>query len=92
MVRTQVQLTSEQVGKLKELAIAYDVSMAELIRRSVDDFLSARRPINAEERKRRALAVIGRFRSGLNAVSVDHDRYLTEIYAGAANADNTDLC
>lgn len=91
MIRTQVQLTNEQVGKLKELAITYDVSMAELIRRSINDFLAARRPIDTEERKRRALAAIGRFRSGLSDVSANHDRYLADIYASTANADNTDL-
>ncbi len=85
MIRTQVQLTNEQVGKLKELAITYDVSMAELIRRSVDDFLAARRPLDTGERKRRALAVIGRFHSGLSDVSVNHDRYLADVYAGANN-------
>lgn len=87
MIRTQVQLTNEQVGKLKALAITYDVSMAELIRRSVDDFLAARRPLDTGERKRHALAVIGRFHSGLSDVSVNHDRYLADVYAGANNDD-----
>ncbi len=38
--------------------------------------------ISREERKRRAIAVAGRFRSGLADLSVEHDRYLTEAYEG----------
>jgi hypothetical protein len=87
MIRTQVQLTSAQVGKLKELAVTYDVSMAELIRHSIDNFLLERQPIDSEERKRRALEVVGRFHSGLTDVSVNHDRYLVDVYAGADDDD-----
>ncbi len=36
--------------------------------------------VNVEERKRRAIAAAGRFRSGLANLSTDHDHYLTEAY------------
>lgn len=37
MIRTQIQLTEEQARALKALAAARHVSVAELIRQSVDD-------------------------------------------------------
>jgi hypothetical protein len=37
-------------------------------------------PMDREELKRRALAVSGRFRSGLKDLSTEHDRYLEEAF------------
>lgn len=34
------------------------------------------------ERRRRALAAIGRFRSGVTDLSAEHDKYLNDAYAG----------
>ena len=39
MHRTQVYLTDDQVGRLKRSAKSHRVSMAELIRDAIDDFL-----------------------------------------------------
>ncbi len=75
MVRTQVQLTEEQASALKARAVAERLSMAELIRRSVDAFLRTKAPLSHEEKKRRALNAVGRFRSGVTDLSVNHDRY-----------------
>jgi hypothetical protein len=36
--------------------------------------------VHNQERKRRAIAAAGRFRSGLANLSVEHDRYLPEAY------------
>jgi hypothetical protein len=36
--------------------------------------------IHNQERKQRAIAAAGRFRSGLADLSVEHDRYLPEAY------------
>jgi len=81
MVRTQIQLTEEQSRQLKRIARAEEVSVAELIRRSVDQFLQAQADPSYEERKRRALEVIGIAASGQSDISTNHDRYLAEIYA-----------
>jgi hypothetical protein len=54
--------------------------MAELIRRGVDALLRSKAPMGREEKKRRALAAVGRFRSGISDLSVDHDRYLAEAF------------
>ncbi len=81
MVRTQVQLTEQQASALKARALAEGLSMAELIRRSVDAFLRSAAPLSHEKKKRRALAAVGRFRSGVGDLSVNHDRYLAEAFS-----------
>ncbi len=40
--------------------------------------------IDREERRRRALSVVGAFASGVDDLSVNHDQYLAEAYADAA--------
>jgi len=82
MVKTQVQLSEAQVQALKALAAAQNKPTAELIRQAVDDFLRAMSSISIEERKRRAIAAAGRFRSGLSGLSTNHDRHLVEAYQG----------
>ena len=51
MVRTQIQLTEEQARALKELAAEEGVSMAELIRRSVEYTIKAREETKSGERR-----------------------------------------
>jgi Arc/MetJ-type ribon-helix-helix transcriptional regulator len=80
MVRTQIQLSEEQARALKDLAAKYHVSMAELIRQAVDDWLRSADTVDREERKRRAIAAAGRFRSELTDLSTAHDRYLVEAF------------
>lgn len=81
MVRTQVQFTEQQASALKAHALAKGLSMAELIRRSVDAFLRTEAPLSHEEKKRRALAAVGRFCSGVSDLSENHDRYLTDAFS-----------
>lgn len=42
--------------------------------------------VDPAERRRRAIAAAGRFRSGLADLAENHDRYLEEIYAGTSGA------
>ncbi|MDE0446834.1 MAG: ribbon-helix-helix protein, CopG family [Spirochaetaceae bacterium] len=81
MIRTQVQVTEQQMRRLKRLAADRDVSVAELVRSGVDSILDAAEQESQSERERRALAALGRFRSGRSDVSREHDRYLAESYA-----------
>ncbi len=81
MKRTQIRLTEAQYFKLKNLSASRDTSMAELIRQAVDSFLNTSPDIDHDERKRRAIAVAGRFSSGLGDLSTEHDRYLNGAYA-----------
>jgi hypothetical protein len=81
MIRTQIQLSEKQAKALKNLAARKNVSVAELIRQAVDEQLRASGNIDADERKRRALAAAGRYHSGLTDLSTDHDRYLAEAFS-----------
>ena len=80
MVRTQIQLTEEQSKRLKQLALEQGVSVAELIRQSIDRYVQADNRPSDDELRARALAAAGRFDSGRADVSEEHDRYLAEAY------------
>ncbi len=80
MVRTQIQLTDRQAFLLKQEALRQGVSIAELIRQGVNIILDRRQPIDREELKRRALALSGKYHSGLSDLSINHDQYLAEEY------------
>jgi Arc/MetJ-type ribon-helix-helix transcriptional regulator len=80
MVRTQIQLTEEQVNSLKRLANKLHVSLAELVREGVDAVLRSSGETTEEERKRRAIAAAGRFRSGSRDLSTKHDAHLVKAF------------
>jgi len=80
MVRTQIQLTEEQANALKEIAAKENVSVAEIIRRSVDTTIVLSCGLTRDERRRRAAALSGRFHSGKTDVARNHDAYLVEAY------------
>ena len=81
MVRTQIQLTQDQASLLKELAARKDVSMAELIRRCVDRFISLEGGIGEAEKRRRAMAAVGFVTGGPGDLAENHDKYLAEAYS-----------
>jgi len=81
MVRTQIQLTEEQAKALKKLASSRHLSMAELIRQGVDTVLRSNVTVDAEEKRKRAIAIAGRFSSGKRDISKEHDKYLAEAFA-----------
>ena len=81
MIRTQVQLTEEQARTLRALAAQRQSSVAELIRQSVDSFIARSVGVSVDERRRRAIAAIGRYSSGCSDISVNHDQYLDEAYS-----------
>lgn len=78
MVRTQVQLTEKQAALLKQLSLAEEVSVAELIRRAVDRLLEEYTQKEPQGRAERMLDVVGKFRSGLGDLAEHHDRYFAE--------------
>jgi hypothetical protein len=87
VIRTQIQLTEAQSARLREAARRSGVSVAEVIRQSVDRFLDqdAAPPAGAAGRWT-ALEVSGRFHSGLNDVAIGHDLYLDEAYSSSAGS------
>lgn len=79
MERTQIQITEEQLKKLKELSLNRNESMASLIRKAIDQFLLAGNyDISALYRK--AESVVGKYKTSKPDISVDHDRYLSEDF------------
>lgn len=80
MVRTQIQLTPEQARKIKRIAASRGVAMAEVIRDAVEGAIRSGAGSISEERRERALKIIGKFRSGKKDVSRKHDGYLTEAW------------
>lgn len=80
MVRTQIQLTDEQSHELKRLAAERRTSVAELIRQATEGLLRDSAKISGADRRQRALAAAGHFRSGNQDLSARHDDYLAEAY------------
>ena len=72
MRRIEVRFTDRQIQALRRQSIATGESVAELVRRAVDQYL--------QERTERAIRAAGRFSSGLSDVSVMHDKYLAEAF------------
>jgi predicted transcriptional regulator len=81
MVRTQIQLTDEQVKKLKRLAASRHLSVAELIRQAVDAMVTSSAIVDVEERRMRAINIAGKFSSGKHDISKEHDKYLAEAFS-----------
>jgi hypothetical protein len=82
MIRVQVRLTKEQARALKDIAHQENTSIAELTRRAIDQRLRTTDTLPMPERRRRALAVVGRFRLDQADVSERHDAYLAGICRG----------
>ena len=80
MIRTQIQLTEAQVGKIKKAAIDQGISVAEVIRRAVENMVQSSAKMTIQERARRAAEIAGKFRSGKRNISGKHDKYLAEAY------------
>lgn len=90
MVRMMVQLTEEQVKALKEMAKARKTPVAKLVRESVAQYVAATpKEMSREEKRQRALEFIRKLKDGeiqfhdiegKTDVSVNHDKYLAEIY------------
>ncbi len=80
MVRTQIQLTDEQANILKKMANSRHSSIAELIRRAVDNLIKSNPELDIEERKIKAIKILGKFKSGKKDISTRHDLHLQEIF------------
>jgi hypothetical protein len=82
----QIQVTEAQASALKALAAREGVSIAEVVRQGIERRLA---DDDWSERRRRALAVAGRFSGGPPDLGRRHDDYLAEAYAqtGSSTAD-----
>lgn len=80
MIRTQIQLTEEQSQILKSLSVEKGTSVAELIRQCVDNYIRSINRPTLDERREKALAVIGIASSKVSDLSINHDQYLADAY------------
>jgi hypothetical protein len=80
MVRTQVQLTEEQLRLLRQLSAVTGRSIADLVRQSLALYLAQHQRSSREELVARALRLVGKFSSNRSDISVEHDRYLNEAF------------
>jgi hypothetical protein len=80
MIRTQIQLTVEQATKVKKIAASRGVSMAEVIRDALDGAIRSYPGGTSDQRRKRALDIVGKFRSGKRDISRKHDAYLAEAW------------
>ena len=85
MVRTQIQLTEAQMESLRAISVRTRLSIAELVRRGVEHVVQAASEPTEAERRQRARASFGRFRSGLTDLASRHDDYLADAFRDDGN-------
>ena len=79
MIRTQIQLTEKQARLLRERARREGVSLAEMIRRCIDQTIEEESP-DTSSRYDAAATLIGQFRdrSGATNLAEKHDAYFDD--------------
>ena len=80
MIRTQIQLTQEQWKELKKIAAARHLSIAELVRQSVDQLIRSPENQRIDQYHRLSVEIVGKYKSGSSDVSANHDKYLSDSY------------
>jgi len=75
MTRIEISLTDQQAAALKQLARRRKISLKRLVRDRVVSLVPPPRAPVDEEIRRRAMAISGKFRSGLGDLSKRHDDY-----------------
>lgn len=74
MPQVQIQVTEEQLACLQDLAKQKNIMLSDLLQESIDHLLRSMANSNVD-RKKRAMAIAGRFHSGLRDLSTRHDEY-----------------
>jgi len=80
VTRVQIQLTTEQHQRLRDLALRRQASVAKLVRDFIDDGLRRSTEPDRADAVRRFLASAGSGHSGHSDISRRHDDYLEEAY------------
>jgi hypothetical protein len=80
MVRTQIQLTEAQAKFLHDLASREGVSIAELIRQSVDYFIQNQFQSNQYQLIENAKEAAGKYHAEVKDLAQNHDQYLVEDF------------
>lgn len=80
MVRTQIQLTDDQVARLRRVIASENTSIAAAVREALEMWLAAREQPDRATLKRRAKEIAGMFDSGTPDLVERLDDYLAEAY------------
>ena len=80
MKRKQIQLTPRQAQAVRREAARRGVSDAAVIRSLIDELDGGIGHRVSDEKWGRALAAVGRFRSGRRDIARNHDRYLADAF------------
>ena len=81
MAKAEIELTDEQMERLKTLEEERGVPAHELMRQAVEQMLRESGGMSRDERWARLLAAAGKYNSGLGDLAENHDKYLAEAYA-----------
>jgi hypothetical protein len=81
MIRTQIQLTESQARRLRAVAREQRISLAEAIRRCIDDASAVAPAPSRAARYARAASLIGAFSSRTKSLSTDHDKHLEDAFS-----------
>lgn len=79
--RTQLLLDEDRYSWLKQMAMEDNSSIAEIVRRSIDEVRSKRQKLefNRKQKARQnLLKLAGSIKGGPKDVSINHDKYLGE--------------
>ena len=87
MLRTQIQIEEDQIRWLRDRAKERGVSVSQLIREGVEFYRKYEDRL-PEDKKKKALAAIGRDSSGVSEISEKHDDYLAEAFNAGSSDDN----
>lgn len=79
MIQTQVSINKSQINWLKNKARDKGVTVSQLIREGINLYRAKEERLTIEKRKK-ALAAVGRFSSGRSDISTRHDECLAEAF------------
>lgn len=84
MIRTQIQLEEDQMQWLRQKASEKGISISQLIREGLTLYRASEERL-PEDKKKRAMAAVGRFESNVTDISEKHDAYLSEVFDHSAD-------
>jgi hypothetical protein len=84
MVRTQIQMEEDQIEWLRHKAKEKRMSVSQLIREGVEFYRTHEEQL-PEDKKKKALAAVGRYASGISDISEKHDDYLAKAFNTRSN-------
>ncbi len=75
MSKTEIVLSDDEMKALQALADARNASVCQIVKEAIKPLLHPQRKKIAQEQKANAKAVAGKFRSGVNDLASNHDKY-----------------